>query len=108
MMPSDALPLAVSRAQDGASCIARAPGARLSLREDRNERDFDQPIVSVSLGLPAIFLWGGKPRADRARRIPLIHGDIMVWGGPDRLTFHGVHSLAEGEHPLTGAFRRAL
>jgi alkylated DNA repair protein (DNA oxidative demethylase) len=82
-----------------------APGARLSLHQDRNERDFDQPIVSVSLGLPAIFLWGGKTRADRVRRIPLLHGDVMLWGGPDRLTFHGVHSLAEGEHPLTGAYR---
>jgi alkylated DNA repair protein (DNA oxidative demethylase) len=82
-----------------------APGARLSLHQDRNESDFDQPIVSVSLGLPAIFLWGGKTRADRVQRIPLVHGDVMVWGGPDRLTFHGVHSLAEGEHPLTGAYR---
>jgi DNA oxidative demethylase len=91
-----------------------APGAHLTLHQDRDERDFDQPIVSVSLGLPAIFLWGGKTRADRARRIPLIHGDVMVWGGPDRLRFHGVHSLADGEHPLTGphrlnlTFRRAL
>ena len=82
-----------------------APGARLSLHQDRNERDFDQPIVSIALGLPAIFLWGGKTRADRVQRIPLVHGDVMVWGGPDRLTFHGVHSLAEGEHPLTGAYR---
>jgi DNA oxidative demethylase len=91
-----------------------APGARLSLHQDRDERDFDQPIVSVSLGLPAVFLWGGKSRGDRVRRIPLFHGDVVVWGGPDRLTFHGVHNLAEGEHPLTGAcrfnltFRRAL
>lgn len=91
-----------------------APGARLSLHQDRNERDFDQPIVSVSLGLPAIFLWGGRSRAEKVRRIPLIHGDVMVWGGPDRLTFHGVPALAEGEHELTGAcrfnltFRRAL
>jgi alkylated DNA repair protein (DNA oxidative demethylase) len=90
------------------------PGARLSLHQDRNERDFDQPIVSVSLGLPAIFLWGGKVRGDRAGRIPLLHGDIVVWGGPDRLRFHGVHTLAEGEHSLTGpyrfnfTFRRAL
>jgi alkylated DNA repair protein (DNA oxidative demethylase) len=91
-----------------------APGARLSLHQDRNERDFDQPIVSVSLGLPAVFLWGGQTRADKVRRFPLIHGDVVVWGGPDRLTFHGVHPLAEGEHPLTGAvrfnltFRKAL
>jgi alkylated DNA repair protein (DNA oxidative demethylase) len=82
-----------------------APGARLSLHQDRNERDFDQPIVSVSLGLPVIFLWGGKARADKVKRTPLIHGDVMVWGGPDRLTFHGVHALPEGEHQLTGAYR---
>jgi DNA oxidative demethylase len=82
-----------------------ALGARLSLHQDRNERDFAQPIVSVSLGLPAIFLWGGQTRGDRVRRIPLFHGDVVVWGGPDRLTFHGVHTLAEGEHPLTGAYR---
>jgi DNA oxidative demethylase len=82
-----------------------APGARLSLHQDRNERDFDQPIVSVSLGLPAIFLWGGKTRAEKVRRIPLIQGDVIVWGGPDRLRFHGVHSLAEGKHQLTGACR---
>jgi alkylated DNA repair protein (DNA oxidative demethylase) len=81
------------------------PGARLSLHQDRNERDFDQPIVSVSLGLPAVFLWGGKKRIDKVRRVPLVHGDVVVWGGPDRLTFHGVNSLAEGEHPLTGAYR---
>lgn len=91
-----------------------APGARLSLHQDRNERDFDQPIVSVSLGLPATFLWGGHSRSDKVRRIPLVHGDVVVWGGPDRLRFHGVHSLADGEHPLTDAlrfnftFRRAL
>jgi DNA oxidative demethylase len=82
-----------------------APGARLSLHQDRNERDFDQPIVSVSLGLPAIFLWGGKTRTDRVRRVPLLHGDVVVWGGPARLTFHGVRSLADGEHKLTGAYR---
>jgi len=82
-----------------------APGSRLSLHQDRNERDFEQPIVSVSLGLPAIFLWGGKTRNERPRRVPLIHGDVLVWGGPDRLTFHGVHSLAEGEHSLTGSYR---
>jgi alkylated DNA repair protein (DNA oxidative demethylase) len=82
-----------------------APGSRLSLHQDRDERDFDQPIVSVSLGLPAIFLWGGKKRAEKPQRIPLIHGDVMVWGGPDRLRFHGVHALAEGEHPVTGAYR---
>lgn len=82
-----------------------APSARLSLHQDRNERDYDQPIVSVSVGLPAIFLWGGKTRADKVERVPLIHGDVIIWGGPDRLKFHGVQKLAEGEHPLTGAYR---
>ena len=84
------------------------PGARLSLHQDRDERDFSNPIVSVSLGLPAIFLWGGQQRADRPTRIPLMHGDVAVWGGVDRLTFHGVHPLAEGVHPLTGAIRYNL
>ena len=90
------------------------PGARLSLHQDRNEKDYDQPVVTVSLGLPAIFLWGGRKREDPARRLPLVHGDVMVWGGPDRLAFHGVKELAEGEHPLAGraryslTFRRAL
>jgi alkylated DNA repair protein (DNA oxidative demethylase) len=81
------------------------PGARLSLHQDRNERDFDQPIVSVSLGLPALFLWGGKQRADPPTRILLTHGDVVVWGGSDRLTFHGVHRLADGLHPMTGRVR---
>ncbi|WP_304167695.1 alpha-ketoglutarate-dependent dioxygenase AlkB, partial [Phenylobacterium aquaticum] len=90
------------------------PGARMALHQDKDEIDFTQPIVSVSLGLPAIFLWGGQARADRPRRVPLLHGDVVVWGGVDRLVFHGVHALGEGEHPLTGAvrynltFRRAL
>jgi alkylated DNA repair protein (DNA oxidative demethylase) len=81
------------------------PGARLSLHEDKNERDFTQPIVSVSLGLPAVFLFGGEKRSDRPRRIPLHHGDVVVWGGPARLTFHGVAPLADGTHPLTGRTR---
>ena len=82
-----------------------APGARLSLHQDRDEQDFAQPIVSVSLGVPAVFLWGGETRAGKARRVPLVHGDVVVWGGPDRLRFHGVHTVAEGEHELTGAYR---
>jgi alkylated DNA repair protein (DNA oxidative demethylase) len=85
-----------------------APGARLSLHQDRNERDLGRPIVSVSLGLPAIFLWGGRTRAAQVRRVPLAHGDVVAWGGPDRLAFHGVHPLAEGEHPLTGPCRYNL
>jgi alkylated DNA repair protein (DNA oxidative demethylase) len=82
-----------------------APGARLSLHQDRNERDFDQPIVSVSLGVPAVFLWGGMTRSDKVQRVPLLHGDVVVWGGRDRLRYHGIHALAESEHKLTGAYR---
>lgn len=81
------------------------PGARLSLHQDRDERDFDAPIVSVSLGLPATFLFGGLARADSAARVPLVHGDVVVWGGVDRLRHHGVLPLADGEHPLLGAQR---
>ena len=81
------------------------PGARLSLHQDRNERDFTAPIVSVSLGLPAVFLFGGLARTERARRVPLFHGDVAVWGGADRLRYHGVLPLKPGEHPLLGAQR---
>jgi alkylated DNA repair protein (DNA oxidative demethylase) len=82
-----------------------APGARLSLHQDKNEEDFEAPIVSVSLGLPAIFLFGGLYRADRPRRLPLSHGDVVVWGGPARLRYHGVLPLEEGLHPLLGRHR---
>jgi DNA oxidative demethylase len=82
-----------------------APGARLSLHQDRNERDFGAPIVSVSLGLPALFLFGGESRSQRPRRIPLESGDVVVWGGPARLYFHGVDTLADGEDALCGAYR---
>ena len=90
------------------------PGTRLSLHQDRDEGDFAAPIVSVSLGVPATFLWGGTRRSVRPRRIRLEHGDVVVWGGPARLNFHGVDTLREGHHPLTGSarynltFRRAL
>lgn len=82
-----------------------APGARLTLHQDKNERDFDQPIVSVSLGIPAVFLFGGLRRADRTTRVPLRHGDVVVWGAADRLRFHGVMPLKAGNHPLLGDFR---
>jgi len=81
------------------------PGARMSLHQDRDETDFGAPIVSVSLGLPAIFLFGGLKRTDKTQRYRLQHGDIVVWGGPARLAFHGVASLAEGEHALMGRHR---
>ena len=77
------------------------PGTRLSLHQDRDELDLRAPIVSVSLGLPAIFLWGGLRRVDRPARVRLAHGDVVVWGGPSRLVFHGIAPLAAGDHPLT-------
>jgi DNA oxidative demethylase len=81
------------------------PGARLTLHQDRNERDSSQPIVSVSLGVSAIFLFGGMRRNDRPRRIRLDHGDVAVWGGVTRLAFHGVEPLDDGMHPATGRCR---
>jgi DNA oxidative demethylase len=81
------------------------PGARLTLHQDRNERDFSAPIVSVSLGLPAVFLFGGNSRKDRPRRFRVENGDVAVWGGPSRLAYHGIAPLADGDHPLTGRYR---
>jgi alkylated DNA repair protein (DNA oxidative demethylase) len=81
------------------------PGARMSLHQDKDETDFAAPIVSVSLGLPAIFLFGGLKRSDRPRRFRVEHGDIAVWGGPTRLAFHGVAPLADGEHAVMGRQR---
>jgi len=122
-MPAAFLDLASSAATDAGfaafepdSCLINRyePGARLSLHQDRNERDLGAPIVSVSLGLPAVFLFGAARRTDRPRRVPLESGDVAVWGGPSRLAFHGVAPLADGHHPLTGrhrinlTFRRAL
>src|SRR6185312_7921276 len=81
------------------------PGAKLSLHQDKDEHDFQQPIVSVSLGLPAVFLFGGLKREEKTARIPLAHGDVVVWGGPSRLRYHGVTPLKEGNHHLLGSFR---
>ncbi|TCT11103.1 DNA oxidative demethylase AlkB [Paralcaligenes ureilyticus] len=81
------------------------PGSRLSLHQDKDERDFNAPIVSVSLGMPAVFLFGGHKRTDKAARIPLMHGDVVVWGGVDRLRYHGVLPLKENPHPLLGGQR---
>ena len=80
-------------------------GAKLSLHQDRDEKDAWAPIVSVSLGLPALFLWGGKRRSDPVRRLRLESGDVAVWGGPARFVYHGVAALREGWHPLTGTVR---
>jgi alkylated DNA repair protein (DNA oxidative demethylase) len=78
------------------------PGTRLSLHQDKNERDFSQPIVSVSLGAPAVFLFGGLQRSDKTPRITLVHGDVVVWGGADRLRYHGVLPLKPYSHPVLG------
>jgi alkylated DNA repair protein (DNA oxidative demethylase) len=89
------------------------PGARLTLHQDKDEAELSAPIASVSLGLPAVFLFGGNTRKDKQRRVPVQHGDVVVWGGPARLFHHGVLPLKEGEHPELGqqrinlTFRRA-
>ena len=83
-------------------------GTKLGMHQDRHEIDMSQPIVSVSLGLECIFLLGGLERTDKARRVLLEHGDVVVWGGPSRLRFHGVLPLKPGHHPLTGPYRYNL
>lgn len=85
-----------------------APGAKLSLHQDKDEKDLRQPIVSVSLGLPAVFQFGGFERGDAVQRVLLEHGDVVVWGGPSRLRFHGILPLKADVHPLAGAFRYNL
>jgi alkylated DNA repair protein (DNA oxidative demethylase) len=90
------------------------PGAKMSLHQDKDEKHYEWPVVSVSLGLPAIFLFGGHQRSDKTQRISLLHGDVVVWGGEDRLRFHGVLPIKPGSHSLLGeqrinfTFRRAL
>lgn len=103
------------RAFEPDACLINryAPGARMGLHQDKDERDLEAPIVSVSLGLPAVFLFGGATRAERPQRVDLVHGDVVVFGGTARLRFHGVLPIAAGHHPLLGArrvnltFRRA-
>jgi DNA oxidative demethylase len=121
-MPAEFLELARTAAQTAGfsgfapdACLINRyePGARLTLHQDKDERNFTAPIVSVSLGLPATFLFGGCSRQDKPRRIALMHGDVAVWGGPSRLHHHGVAALKEGHHRTLGAqrinltFRRA-
>lgn len=81
------------------------PGARLSLHQDKNERDYDAPIVSVSLGMSAVFLFGGHERSDKTMKVGLHHGDVAVWGGEDRLRYHGVMPLKDHPHPRLGSQR---
>ncbi|MBO0711842.1 MAG: DNA oxidative demethylase AlkB [Acetobacteraceae bacterium] len=89
------------------------PGTKLSLHQDKEERDPVHPVVSVSLGLPGVFAWGGLTRRSPVRRYELLNGDVVVFGGPSRLVYHGVERVADGVHPLTGrrrinlTFRRA-
>jgi alkylated DNA repair protein (DNA oxidative demethylase) len=113
-MPAAFLDLAVRAAAEAGfehydpdACLINRyiPGAKLGLHQDRDEKDAWAPIVSVSLGLPAVFQWGGKRRADPLRRLRLESGDVAVWGGPARFAYHGVAPLKPGEHPLTGAVR---
>jgi alkylated DNA repair protein (DNA oxidative demethylase) len=116
-MPPVFLELARTAAQAGGfsaftpdACLLNRyePGARLTLHQDKDERDFSAPIVSVSLGLPGIFLFGGDSRKDQQRRMPLQHGDVVVWGGPARLHHHGVLALKRGHHELLGSQRLNL
>ena len=94
-------------AYDPDACLINryVAGAKLSLHQDKDENDDWAPIVSVSLGLPAVFLWGGKRRKDPVRRITVENGDIVVWGGPARFVYHGVAPVKDGHHPLTGTTR---
>ena len=92
---------------DPDACLVNryVPGAKMALHQDRDERDMTQPIVSVSLGLPITFMFGGPVRSDPTTRIVLEHGDVVVWGASSRLFFHGVGTLRAGLHPVTGAAR---
>ena len=116
-MPASFLDLAVAAAKEAGypnfvpdACLINRyePGARLSLHQDKNERNFANPIVSVSLGLPATFQFGGQKRNDPVRKFALRHGDVAVWGGPSRLCYHGVPELKEGDHETVGRMRLNL
>lgn len=113
-MPASFLRLAATAAERAGfmplspdACLVNRylPGARLTLHQDKDELDLAAPIVSVSLGLPAVFLLGGLTRKERPQRVALRHGDVVVWGGPSRLRFHGVRAIEEGRHPATGGCR---
>jgi alkylated DNA repair protein (DNA oxidative demethylase) len=113
-MPACFIDLAVTTATEAGypkfcpdACLINRyePGARLSLHQDKNERDFANPIVSVSLGLPATFQFGGLKRNDPVKKFALRHGDVAVWGGPSRLCYHGVQELKDGHHARVGRMR---
>lgn len=113
-MPESFLSLAIDAAKNAGypdfvpnACLINRykPGAKMSLHQDKDERDFTNPIVSVSLGLPATFQFGGINRGDPVRKYPLSHGDVVVWGGPSRLFYHGIMPLKEGTHDAAGRAR---
>lgn len=113
-MPAVLLALAQAAAREAGfadfvpdSCLINryVPGAKMSLHQDKDEASYAAPIVSVSLGLPAMFLFGGFERSDKSQRVPLLHGDIVVWGGVDRLRYHGVLPIKDGQHPRIGEQR---
>jgi alkylated DNA repair protein (DNA oxidative demethylase) len=81
------------------------PGAKLALHQDKDERGYEWPVVSVSLGIPAMFLFGGHARSDATQKVPLFHGDVVVWGGEDRLRYHGVMPIRQAEHSQLGEQR---
>lgn len=116
-MPESFLSLAVSAANEAGypdflpnACLINRyePGAKMSLHQDKDEKDFSRPIVSVSLGLPVAFQFGGLQRTDPVTKHPLQHGDVVVWGGPSRLFYHGVLTLKDGIHEKAGPFRYNL
>lgn len=116
-MPESFLSLAVSAANEAGypdflpnACLINRyePGAKMSLHQDKDEKDFSRPIVSVSLGLPVAFQFGGLQRTDPVTKYPLQHGDVVVWGGPSRLFYHGVLTLKDGVHEKAGPFRYNL
>jgi DNA oxidative demethylase len=116
-MPEEFLNLAVTAAAEAGfpafrpdACLVNRyePGTKLSLHQDKDEKDFAQPIVSVSLGIPATFLFGGESRSDKTQRVILHHGDVVVWGGPSRLRYHGVLPLKMSVHPEFGQARMNL
>lgn len=113
-LPAGLLDLAKSAAKEAGyarftpdTCLINLyeASSKMGLHQDKDEQDFSQPIVSVSLGLPAIFLFGGKRRTDKTTRIPITHGDVLVWGGPSRLHYHGIDSVSAGRHAVLGERR---
>jgi len=116
-MPESFLSLAVRAANEAGypdflpnACLINRyePGAKMSLHQDKDEKDFSRPIVSVSLGLPVAFQFGGLQRTHPVTKYPLQHGDVVVWGGPSRLFYHGVLTLKNGVHEKAGPFRYNL